>query len=241
FFHSWFKNGSPLWDRVGTSTYGPAPGFLTGGPNPSYNWDGCCPSGCGSSSNNAKCSSESISPPKEQPNQKSYKDFNTSWPLNSWSVTENSCGYQVRYIRLLSKFVTAGMDCNGEIGGEAFIDTCGVCAGGSTGIEPTLVQEDCPGYMAPVSSITFSPSDAQPLAGKANISIYPNPNDGLLYVECNLQDPVEVKLLDLSGKLLMEDHYSGKTVVDTGHLSPGTYMVVHTWNGLVIRHKLIML
>jgi hypothetical protein len=107
FYHTWFANGSALWDRVGTSTYGPPPGYLTGGPNPSYNWDGCCPSGCGSSGNNALCNSEPISPPKGQPAQKSYKDFNTSWPLNSWSVTEPSCGYQVAYIRLLSKFVDA--------------------------------------------------------------------------------------------------------------------------------------
>ncbi|GAB4251244.1 MAG: hypothetical protein Kow00109_27000 [Acidobacteriota bacterium] len=108
FYHSWFTNGSPLWDRVGVSTYGPAPGFLTGGPNPSYDWDACCPNSCGSSANNALCFSEPISPPKDQPAQKSYKDFNTSWPLNSWSVTENSCGYQVAYIRLLSKFVRRG-------------------------------------------------------------------------------------------------------------------------------------
>ncbi len=106
FFHAWFSNGSPLWDRVGESTYGPAPGYLTGGPNPRYDWDGCCPSGCGSSSVNQECFSESISPPRDQPSQKSYKDFNTSWPLNSWEISENSCGYQVRYIRLLSKFVT---------------------------------------------------------------------------------------------------------------------------------------
>lgn len=148
FYHSWFTNGSPLWDRVGESTYGPAPGFLTGGANPSYDWDGCCPSGCGSSGNNAKCKSESIAPPKGQPKQKSYKDFNTSWPLNSWSVTENSCGYQTRYIRLLSKFVQAGMDCNGEVDGGAFVDSCGSCAGGSTGIEPVLdpalCQDDIP-------------------------------------------------------------------------------------------------
>ena len=107
FYHSWFCNGSPRWDRVGVSTYGPAPGFLTGGPNPSYDWDNCCPNGCGSAYNNGLCLSESISPPRNQPDQKSYKDFNTSWPLNSWSVTENSCGYQIKYIRLLSKFVTA--------------------------------------------------------------------------------------------------------------------------------------
>ena len=145
FYHSWFTDGSPLWDRVGVSLYGPPPGYLTGGSNPQYDWDGCCPSDCGSSANNALCYSEPITPPKGQPPQKSYKDFNTSWPLNSWSVTENSCGYQVRYIRLLSRFVTAGMDCNGEVNGGAFIDSCGVCAGGSTGIVPSLDPGSCQG------------------------------------------------------------------------------------------------
>ncbi len=143
FYHTWFENGSALWDRVGTSVYGPPPGYLTGGPNPSYDWDGCCPSGCGSSSNNAVCTSESISPPKGQPAQKSYKDFNTSWPLNSWSITEPSCGYQVSYIRLLSKFVQAGTDCNGDANGTAYIDSCGVCAGGNTGITPSDDKSEC--------------------------------------------------------------------------------------------------
>jgi hypothetical protein len=101
FFHTWFSHGSASWEKVGVSKYGPAPGFLTGGPNPSYAVDGCCPSSCSGLS----CDSEPLSPPREQPAQKSYKDFNTNWPLDSWSVTENSCGYQVAYIRLLSKFV----------------------------------------------------------------------------------------------------------------------------------------
>lgn len=104
-FHTWFSDGSARWDRVGMSTFGPPPGFVVGGPNPSYDWDGCCPSGCGSAMSNAVCNSEPISPPKGQPAQKSYKEFNTSWPLNSWSVTEPSNGYQVAYIRLLSRFV----------------------------------------------------------------------------------------------------------------------------------------
>jgi len=105
-YHTWFCDGSPKWDRVGTSTYGPPPGYLSGGANSSYNWDGCCPSGCGSSDNNALCNALSITPPKGQPAQKSYKDFNTNWPLDSWQVTEPSLGYQTAYIRLLSKFVT---------------------------------------------------------------------------------------------------------------------------------------
>jgi hypothetical protein len=144
FYHSWFCNGSAKWDRVGTSLYGPAPGFVTGGPNPYYDWDGCCPSGCGSVANNALCNAESITPPKGQPKQKSYKDFNTSWPLNSWSVTENSCGYQVNYIRLLSKFVDASMDCHGDSAGTASFDVCGVCSGGNTGRIPEEETCNCP-------------------------------------------------------------------------------------------------
>ncbi|MGC4090127.1 MAG: glycoside hydrolase family 9 protein [Polyangiaceae bacterium] len=98
-YHTWFCDKSPSWDRVGTSTFGPPPGFLAGGPNPSYNWDSCCPGSCGG------CGSAALSPPRGQPAQKAYLDFNAAWPLNSWSVTEPSNGYQVAYIRLLSKFV----------------------------------------------------------------------------------------------------------------------------------------
>jgi hypothetical protein len=98
FYHSWFADGSDKWDEVGVSKYGPAPGFLTGGPNPSYTLDGVCPG-------NDLCPASPPSPPFMQPAQKSYADFNTNWPVNSWAVTENSDGYQVYYLRLLSKFV----------------------------------------------------------------------------------------------------------------------------------------
>jgi len=110
FYHTWFANGSTQWDEVGVSTYGPAPGFLTGGPNPNYSIASCCPDNCGGTSNNALCTSEDLSPPENQPNAKSYKDFNTSWPLNSWEITENSCGYQTMYLRLLSKFASVSND-----------------------------------------------------------------------------------------------------------------------------------
>ena len=101
FFHTWYAHGSALWDTVGVSTYGPPPGYLVGGPNPSYSWDGCCPGGC----SGVSCGAAVLSPPSGQPPQKSYLDFNDSWPIDSWSVTEPSDGYQAVYIRLLSKFV----------------------------------------------------------------------------------------------------------------------------------------
>lgn len=100
-YHNWFTDGSALWDRVGTSTYGPPPGFLVGGANEFYDWD----DNCKSANPNTLCGSAAPSPPKGQPQQKSYKDFNTSWPINSWQLTETSLGYQTAYIRLLSKFV----------------------------------------------------------------------------------------------------------------------------------------
>ncbi len=103
FYHGWFADGSALWDEVGVSTYGPAPGFIPGGPNPGYTLDACCPSGCGSSSNNALCLTN-VTPPLNQPIQKSYKDFNDNWPVNSWTITEAGIYTNCAYIRMLSKF-----------------------------------------------------------------------------------------------------------------------------------------
>ena len=105
FYHAWFEDGSALWDRVGTSTYGPAPGYVPGGPNPSYSLDGCCPSGC--SPYNSMCNTSLVTPPLGQPIHKSYKDWNTSWPQNSWTITEAGIYTQASYVRLLSNFVSS--------------------------------------------------------------------------------------------------------------------------------------
>jgi hypothetical protein len=104
FFHSWFAHGSK-WDAVGLSRYGPPPGYLVGGPNPGYKWNPCCPSGCGSFLNNGMCGPAVPSPPAGHPDQKSYLDFNTGWPLDSWEISEPDIKYQVKWVRLLSKFV----------------------------------------------------------------------------------------------------------------------------------------
>jgi hypothetical protein len=52
------------------------------------------------------------SPPAGQPAQKSYKDFNDSWPLNSWSVTVTRMATRLRTFTCwsvsLSKFVVVG-------------------------------------------------------------------------------------------------------------------------------------
>ena len=110
FYHGWFTDGSTLWDRVGVSTYGPAPGFIPGGANPSYSPDG-------------SYIGPAISPPQNQPIQKSFKDWNTGWPQNSWEITENAIYTQASYIRLLAQFMCCSASQNIVITGSA--NTCG--------------------------------------------------------------------------------------------------------------------
>jgi endoglucanase len=100
-YNGWFTDGSTLWDRVGVSTYGPAPGFLPGGASYQYALDPCC---AGSCAGNALCNTAAVTPPLGQPIQKSYLEFNTSWPQNSWVVSENAIYTQAAYLRLLSKY-----------------------------------------------------------------------------------------------------------------------------------------
>ena len=82
FYHVWFGDGSE-WDNV-NSSFGPPPGFLVGGANQYY----------------------SGALDVNQPPMKSYIETNASSNNEkSWQFTENSNGYQIEYLRLLSQFV----------------------------------------------------------------------------------------------------------------------------------------
>lgn len=84
-YHTWFNNNT-VYDHSLNSPKGPAPGYVVGGPNKDFTIG-------------------SISPPSGQPAQKSYLDWNTGWPENSWEITEPAIYYQSAYIRLLANFV----------------------------------------------------------------------------------------------------------------------------------------
>jgi hypothetical protein len=90
-FHYWFHDGSPLYDGA-KSRYGPAPGYLEGGPNKFFSVDW-------------------ISPPHGEPPMKAYRDWNTAWNArrkaneSSWEITEPAVYYQAAYTLLLSQLV----------------------------------------------------------------------------------------------------------------------------------------
>lgn len=98
-YHAWFRDKDRRWDNARTSELGPAPGYVTGGPNRSYcEWQNPAEHAC------------ARSPVRQQPPGKAYVDTNTSFePSNpydkSWELTEPAIYYQASYVRLVSKFV----------------------------------------------------------------------------------------------------------------------------------------
>jgi hypothetical protein len=87
-YHTWYWRGTK-WSNALTSACGPAPGYVSGGPNANAVRDGV---------------PAALSPPAGQPPQKAYKDWNAPWPDSSWAVTEPAIYYQAAYVKLLSNF-----------------------------------------------------------------------------------------------------------------------------------------
>lgn len=113
-YHAWFNDGT-IWDEVGISPIGPAPGFMPGGPNPSFQPDGSC-----------NCV---LSPPQNQPIQKSFKPWNTGWPQNSWELNEVAIYSQAAYLRLLGNVLSHQMtppscDIENPVEIEGSLDVC---------------------------------------------------------------------------------------------------------------------
>jgi endoglucanase len=97
-YHVWFGQGTP-WDYETPSSKGAIPGYLIGGPNKDYAklWYGLT----------------SITPPYNQPPQKSYRDWNTSWNNTigqdeaSWAINEPAIYNQAAYVGLLARVMAS--------------------------------------------------------------------------------------------------------------------------------------
>jgi endoglucanase len=98
-FHTWFRKQDPRWGNARTSTLGPAPGYVPGGPNKHY-----CE---GQDPGQHACAR---SPLRDQPSGKAYVDTSAGYePSNpfdkAWELSEPGIYYQASYVRLVSKFV----------------------------------------------------------------------------------------------------------------------------------------
>lgn len=74
-----------------------------------------------------------------------------------------------------------------------------------------------------------------------NYGIYPNPTDGLLFVEKkNSNKPVELRILEVTGKLLkIKQLVRAKSILDLSQLHSGLYVIQLEFEGKISSFKLI--
>ena len=92
-WHSWFALGT-VYDNIDGDNVGPAPGFLSGGPNPQGQQN--MPIKLGTYSFNTTTA--------EQPDQKDFSVDNY-WEYGPWAYNEPAIYYQANYIKALAHFV----------------------------------------------------------------------------------------------------------------------------------------
>ncbi|MEM6802053.1 MAG: glycoside hydrolase family 9 protein, partial [Bacteroidota bacterium] len=232
-YHLWFGDGT-VYDNAQTSPNGPAPGYLSGGPNPSY-----------------FPSQGYFSPPQDQPRQKSYLDWNTSWPQDSWQITEPAIYYQAAYIHLLSQFVEQSSSTlsveyesfvvfekeanvelrwktSSEIGSDYFLIERSIdgqmfeqmgrvnAEGGNS--EYAFTDQNPPEgklyYRLKEIEIdgnySFSEIRTIFIEGNLGLQIYPNPTDASLEVliEMPANTSFKIELLDTKGVQIKQDEFS---------------------------------
>ncbi len=100
-----------------SSTLGPPPGFVPGGPNKNYSGDG-------------------VPPGNAVYYNRFYRDWadQTVWTVLTWEITENSIGYQGPYVALASYFMSepvAGCSTDPDCDDGAFCNGAESCVAGS--------------------------------------------------------------------------------------------------------------
>lgn len=140
-------------------------------------------------------------------------------------------------------------DCAGVEGGDANIDECGTCVGGSTGLEPCV--QDCHGdwggtaYYDDCEVCVGGYTGLEPCVTSVGLNevegtrIYPIPTYGSLFVE-NLNGGSLI-LYNVQGKEIMSREVSSdKIELNLSDTAPGIYMMVTTnVDGFVESHKIV--
>jgi len=77
------------------------------------------------------------------------------------------------------------------------------------------------------------------------IKVYPNPTEGILYVENLVEQPLSLQLLDEAGKsavALKQDSYADIYMLNTDGLSSGVYYLLAVDEGgeVVAREKIVV-
>lgn len=144
------------------------------------------------------------------------------------------------------------VDCNGQIGGNAYQDNCGTCVGGTTGL--LGCSQDCNGTWGGTAYLDNCvicvggntgltdcvPTNVNnsPLGSKTDFQFSPNPFSDKLLLECD--SPFTFTIMDISGKIISNsDCQSGSCNIGE-QLKSGIYILqIHYSKGGEQRLKII--
>jgi hypothetical protein len=128
----------------------------------------------------------------------------TDW--QNWRWIEQWLPHDAWYLLAVSTFSNIQnnvyIDCNGTTGGTAFLDSCGICSGGTTGRTPVLNKGLC---------VT---TDAAYQINSRQLVVYPNPTEGSFAIESETSN-YTISVYNANGSLVEElsnvqsfgDHY----------------------------------
>lgn len=100
-------------------------------------------------------------------------------------------------------------DCNGDLNGTAFKDSCGNCAGGNTGVTPILDKTKCGLGVVNINNTKW-------------VYAYPNPFVDTFTLGCNSE--ISYQILSISGRLLETGKTSSNTELGK-NLPAGAYVL----------------
>ena len=115
-------------------------------------------------------------------------------------------------------------DCNGQLNGTAFIDSCGNCAGGNTGVTPVLDPSEC------------QSSSSLEVSSPVEWNVHPNPSHTQFIIHTETES--NYRLLEITGKLIEKGIINGECALGQ-NLRPGTYILQLEQNGSLTQEKLI--
>ena len=231
-WHSWFSLDTEF-DNIDGDNVGPAPGFLSGGPNPQG--DPTMPIKLGTYSFEATAG--------DQPDQKAFSVDNY-WDYGPWAYNEPAIYYQAAYVKALTHFVAGQLpaldadtgigsanDCMEaediftvatEMGGNSEVRRDGNSPGSSGGASVTLFDE------GDAAMLSFNISEARDydLAVRVRVGeASGDTEDGLagLYTLVLDGDTLDYRLDSMSVSGLQGDTYWGEIVLTAVALTEGAH------------------
>jgi hypothetical protein len=78
------------------------------------------------------------------------------------------------------------------------------------------------------------------LTGASQVSVYPNPSNGIFSVETNSTEKKAIQLYDVSGKLVLMQTINGKASIDASRLSEGVYNLNISGDKEVLNKKILI-